>query len=81
MEMKKVHQGVEANLPFPPQYGSELLVLRRGHGVWLEDIAGKKYLDFAGGIAVNALGYGRADLAKAAYRQMRKINQIGRAHV
>jgi len=76
MEMKKVHQGVEANLPFPPQYGSELLVLRRGHGVWLEDIAGKKYLDFAGGIAVNALGYGRADLAKAAYRQMRKINHI-----
>lgn len=76
MEMKKVHQGVEANLPFPRQYGSELLVLRRGHGVWLEDVAGKKYLDFAGGIAVNALGYGRADLAKTAYRQMRRINHI-----
>ena len=82
MEMKKAQQprqereGVEANLPFPRQYGSELLVIRRGHGVWLEDIAGKKYLDFAGGIAVNALGYGRADLAKTAYRQMRRINHI-----
>jgi acetylornithine/N-succinyldiaminopimelate aminotransferase len=82
MEMKKVHQprqereGVEVNLPFPRQYGTELLVIRRGHGVWLEDIAGKKYLDFAGGIAVNALGYGRADLARTAYRQMRRINHI-----
>lgn len=82
MEMKKTRQairgigGIETNLPFPRQYGSELLVLRRGHGVWLEDIAGKKYLDFAGGIAVNALGYGRADLARTAYRQMRKIIHI-----
>ena len=76
MEMKKVQQGVEANLPFPRQYGGELLVIRKGHGVWLEDIAGKKYLDFAGGIAVNALGYGRADLARTAYRQMRRINHI-----
>jgi acetylornithine/N-succinyldiaminopimelate aminotransferase len=42
----------------------------------LEDVAGRKYLDFAGGIAVNALGYGRADLAKTAYRQMRKLNHI-----
>ena len=76
MEMKKVQQGVEVNLPFPRQYGSELLVIRKGHGVWLEDIAGKRYLDFAGGIAVNALGYGRADLARTAYRQMRRINHI-----
>jgi acetylornithine/N-succinyldiaminopimelate aminotransferase len=76
MEMKKAQQGVEANLPFPRQYGGELLVIRKGHGVWLEDVAGKKYLDFAGGIAVNALGYGRADLARTAYRQMRRINHI-----
>jgi len=76
MEMKKVQKGVEVNLPFPRQYGTELLVIRRGHGVWLEDVAGRKYLDFAGGIAVNALGYGRADLARTAYRQMRRITHI-----
>ena len=79
MEMKTTQQaltGMETNLPFPPQYGSELLVLRRGRGVWLEDITGRKYLDFAGGIAVNALGYGRADLARTAYRQMRKLTHI-----
>jgi len=63
-----------SNLPFPRQYGTELLVLSRGKGVWLEDIAGKKYLDFAGGIAVNALGYGRADLARTAANQMRKLS-------
>ncbi len=67
---------IERNLPFPPQYGSELLVIRRGRGVWLEDTAGKRYLDFAGGIAVNALGYGRADLARTAMRQMRKLSHI-----
>ena len=66
----------ERNLPFPPQYGSELLVIRRGRGVWLEDTAGKRYLDFAGGIAVNALGYGRADLARTAMRQMRRLSHI-----
>jgi acetylornithine/N-succinyldiaminopimelate aminotransferase len=65
-----------SNLPFPPQYGSELLVICRGRGVWLEDKSGKKYLDFAGGIAVNALGYGRADLAKTAMKQMRRLSHI-----
>ena len=76
MEMKTTGSAMATNLPFPRQYGTELLVLARGRGVWLEDIAGKKYLDFAGGIAVNALGYGRADLARTAARQMRKISHI-----
>ncbi|HEY9595372.1 MAG TPA: aspartate aminotransferase family protein [Spirochaetia bacterium] len=74
--MKEKNPAVETNLPFPPQYGTELLVIRRGHGVWLEDVAGKRYMDFAGGIAVNALGYGRGDLAKTAMRQMRKLPHI-----
>ncbi|MGA2642678.1 MAG: aspartate aminotransferase family protein [Spirochaetia bacterium] len=65
-----------SDLPFPPQYGSELLVLSRGRGVWLEDAGGKRYLDFAGGIAVNALGYGRADLSKTAMRQMQRLSHV-----
>jgi acetylornithine/N-succinyldiaminopimelate aminotransferase len=76
MEMIKADPAVATNLPFPRQYGTELLVISRGKGVWLKDIAGKKYLDFAGGIAVNALGYGRSDLARVASRQMRKLNHI-----
>jgi len=76
MEMKHQAPAMAVDLPFPRQYGNELLVVSRGRGVWLEDIAGKKYLDFAGGIAVNALGYGRGDLARTAYRQMKKLNHI-----
>ncbi|MGO9310133.1 MAG: aspartate aminotransferase family protein [Spirochaetia bacterium] len=69
-------RAIASNLPFPPQYGTELLVISRGRGVWLEDAGGKRYLDFAGGIAVNALGYGRADLAKTAMEQMRRLSHI-----
>ena len=54
-------------------FARELLVLERGEGVWLEDAGGRRYLDFAGGIAVNALGYGRGDLAEVAAAQMRKL--------
>ena len=34
------------------------VVLEKGEGVYLYDTDGKKYLDFAAGIAVEALGYG-----------------------
>ena len=37
----------------------------RGEGVELIDANGKRYLDFASGIAVNALGYGDAGIARA----------------
>jgi len=76
MEMTAAHPAIASNLPFPPQYGSELLVISRGHGVWLKDTAGRRYLDFAGGIAVNALGYGRSDLARTAMKQMRRLSHI-----
>jgi predicted acetylornithine/succinylornithine family transaminase len=36
----------------------------RGEGVELIDANGKRYLDFASGIAVNALGYGDAGIAR-----------------
>ena len=37
----------------------------RGEGVELVDSSGKRYLDFASGIAVNALGYGDDGVARA----------------
>ncbi len=37
----------------------------RGNGVYLYDETGKEYLDFASGIAVNALGYNDAGIASA----------------
>ena len=42
MEMKQTNPAIATDLPFPRQYGTELLVLARGHGSWLQDIAGKK---------------------------------------
>ncbi len=59
--------------PYPNNYGSDFLVLDRGVGCYLFDKKGNKYLDFGSGISVNALGYGREDLAKTAYDQMKKL--------
>ena len=39
-------------------YNRYQVVLDHGEGVYLYDTEGKKYLDFGGGIAVNAFGYG-----------------------
>ncbi len=40
-----------------PTYGERDLVFTRGKGCYLYTPSGKKYLDFAGGIAVNSLGH------------------------
>jgi acetylornithine/N-succinyldiaminopimelate aminotransferase len=64
------------NTPFAKHMAAELLVLDRGEGVWLYDRAGNKYLDFGSGIAVNALGYGREDMAGVVYEQMKKLIHI-----
>jgi acetylornithine/N-succinyldiaminopimelate aminotransferase len=62
--------------PFAGHVAPELLVLDRGEGAWLYDKAGNKYLDFGSGIAVNALGYGREDMAQVVYTQMKKLIHI-----
>ncbi len=74
--MEHVKQSYVKNPPFPKQYAPEFLVLERGEGVYLFDTAGNKYLDFGSGIAVNALGYGREDLARTAYEQMKKLIHV-----
>lgn len=65
--------GVVYNPPFPRSYSREMLVFDRGEDVYLYDTEGNRYLDFGAGIAVNALGYGREDLAETAAAQMRKL--------
>ncbi len=67
---------VRNNLPFPKNYSSEMLCLDHGEGVYLVDADNRRYLDFGAGIAVNALGYGRADLADIAATQMRKLIHV-----
>jgi len=51
--------------PLLPTYKRAPMQLVRGEGVELIDSDGKRYLDFASGIAVNALGYGDPGIAQA----------------
>ncbi len=70
------HDPMVHNPPLPRNYATDLLVLERGDGTTLEDRAGNTYLDFGSGIAVNALGYGREDVARIAYEQMKKLIHV-----
>ena len=45
------------------------VILTHGRGCYVFDQNGKKYLDFLGGIAVNALGYSHPDLVKRIRRE------------
>ncbi len=54
-------------------YRPRALVLDRGLGARLWDIEGRDYVDFAAGIAVNALGHGDPDLKAALHAQADKL--------
>lgn len=51
-------------------YNRYQIVLDKGEGVYLYDTDGKKYLDFAAGIAVCSLGYGHPKFKDALKRQI-----------
>jgi len=53
-------------------YGRLPVTFARGEGSWLFDTVGKRYLDFASGIAVNCLGHNHPALAKAISDQASK---------
>lgn len=44
-----------------------------GSGVWLEDSAGKRYLDTCGGVAVSSLGHAHPRIAAALEREAKKL--------
>lgn len=56
--------------PVLPVYRRSDLTIVQGEGCWLEDDAGKRYLDFASGIAVNALGHCHPHINAALHRQV-----------
>ena len=49
------------------------LVLEKGEGVDLYDVEGKKYMDFASGIGVFALGYSNKEFSEALKAQVDKV--------
>ncbi len=54
-------------------YNRYQIVLDKGEGVYLYDVEGKKYLDFAAGIAVFSLGYGNKAYNDALKAQIDKL--------
>lgn len=59
--------------PVLPTYTRAPLTVERGEGCWLWDTEGRRYLDLASGIAVNALGHAHPDLIAALTEQAGKI--------
>lgn len=68
MEKQDYINGAEESLLHT--YNRFPLVLDHGDGVYLYDTDGKKYLDFAAGIAVEALGYSNEEYKDALKQQV-----------
>ena len=56
-----------------PTYSRVDLAFERGEGAWLIATNGDRYLDFASGIAVNALGHAHPRLVEALTEQAKKV--------
>jgi acetylornithine aminotransferase/acetylornithine/N-succinyldiaminopimelate aminotransferase len=52
-----------------PTYKRQPVILTHGRGAYVFDSTGKKYLDFLGGIAVNALGHAHPRIVKTIRRE------------
>ncbi|HMI53297.1 MAG TPA: aspartate aminotransferase family protein [Candidatus Saccharimonadales bacterium] len=52
-----------------PTYKRQSFVITQGRGCYVYDSTGKKYLDFLGGIAVNALGHAHPRIVKVIRRE------------
>lgn len=63
-----------------PVYAPASFVLVRGDGSWLWDQQGKDYVDFAGGIAVNALGHAHPEIIKTLVEQADKVWHLGNGY-
>ena len=59
----------DANQFLMPTYKRQPIVFTHGRGCYVYDTRGKKYLDFLGGIAVNALGHAHPRIVKVIRRE------------
>jgi adenosylmethionine-8-amino-7-oxononanoate aminotransferase len=58
----------------PPELDRRYPVIVRGDGVWVEDSAGRRYLDaMSGGSMALTLGHGRTDVIEAARAQAQRL--------
>jgi len=56
-----------------PSYGRFDIVLSHGSGIYVYDLAGRRYLDLGGGIAVSTLGHAHPAITEALVEQSRKL--------
>ncbi|MEX2464622.1 MAG: aminotransferase class III-fold pyridoxal phosphate-dependent enzyme, partial [Gaiellaceae bacterium] len=62
---------------FPPELDKRYPVVARGDGAWVEDAAGKRYLDaMSGGSMAATLGFGRRDLLEVAREQALRLSYV-----
>ena len=59
-----------------PSYGRFDLVLSHGQGSYVFDVAGKRYLDLGGGIAVCCLGHAHPAITEALVEQSKKLIHV-----
>src|SRR5712675_2293779 len=59
-----------------PSYGRFDLALSHGAGSYVYDVAGKKYLDLGGGIAVCCLGHANAEITESLVKQSQKLVHV-----
>lgn len=57
-------------------YGRQPVVVERGHGTRVWDVDGNEYLDFVGGVAVNALGHAHPVIAGAIADQAKTLMHV-----
>ena len=74
METRKIIE--EADRYLMPTYSRFPIALRKGRGIKVWDTAGKEYLDFVGGIAVNVLGHCHPKVVVAIQKQAQRLIHV-----
>ena len=59
-----------------PSYGRFEIALSHGSGSYVYDVAGKRYLDLGGGIAVCSLGHANPEITEALVKQSQKLVHV-----
>ncbi|HEX4338683.1 MAG TPA: acetylornithine/succinylornithine family transaminase [Polyangiaceae bacterium] len=76
MEASQTELVAQASANLYPNYRQPPLVLARGEGSAVWDVAGKRYLDLAAGIAVSSLGHAHPALVKALSEQAGRLIHV-----
>ncbi|MGD9501928.1 MAG: aspartate aminotransferase family protein [Methyloceanibacter sp.] len=66
--------------PLAPTYARSALAFARGEGAYLFTASGERYLDFASGVAVTALGHAHPHLVRALSEQAKKLWHVSNLH-